>query len=178
MKQLKLNSVFIYETKICNRCKLEKPLSEFHKDKSKKDGYGTLCKDCKNKANSLYSMTDKGIARLKRYRQTEKYKEANRNRSNSLSGKYNSYKRNAKRRNIEFNLTKEQFTQYWQLPCSYCGSKVKRVGLDRINNNKGYDLDNVVPCCATCNYMKLDLTQKQFKNHIIKIYNHMKLKGF
>lgn len=32
--------------KICNKCKNEKPLEEFHKNKSKKDGLQDCCKPC------------------------------------------------------------------------------------------------------------------------------------
>ena len=34
--------------------------------------------------------------------------------------------------------------------CVYCGDD-KRVGCDRIDNNKGHTKDNVVPCCYDCN---------------------------
>ncbi len=29
-------------------------------------------------------------------------------------------------------------------------------GLDRVDNAKGYELDNVQPCCFSCNFMKND----------------------
>lgn len=32
--------------KICSRCKKDKPLSEFYKNKTHKDGYNTVCKRC------------------------------------------------------------------------------------------------------------------------------------
>ena len=34
--------------KKCNKCNIEKPLSEFYKDKSTKDGLSYNCKECKN----------------------------------------------------------------------------------------------------------------------------------
>lgn len=34
--------------------------------------------------------------------------------------------------------------------CVYCGDD-KRIGCDRIDNNKGHTKDNVVPCCYDCN---------------------------
>ena len=37
-------------TKICSKCKIEKPITEFHKNKSKKDGYGHICKKCRCRA--------------------------------------------------------------------------------------------------------------------------------
>ena len=36
-------------------------------------------------------------------------------------------------------------------------------GIDRVDNIKGYDLDNCVTCCSLCNWMKRDLTIKEFK---------------
>jgi len=41
-------------TRICNVCKIEKPLSEFPKDKSSPMGYGYKCKECMNKYNIMY----------------------------------------------------------------------------------------------------------------------------
>jgi len=37
------------KTKICNRCKEEKRISEFHKDSSNLDGFHIYCKECRNK---------------------------------------------------------------------------------------------------------------------------------
>ena len=36
-------------TKVCSKCKTEKPLSEFHRDRSSKDGHHSWCKACKRK---------------------------------------------------------------------------------------------------------------------------------
>lgn len=35
------------QTKVCKKCKTEKPVSEFHFDKKQKDGYTRYCKDCR-----------------------------------------------------------------------------------------------------------------------------------
>jgi hypothetical protein len=50
MKQQTLFEIYEEEhpsKKICSTCKQEKDVSEFHKDKNKKDGYHTQCKVCK-----------------------------------------------------------------------------------------------------------------------------------
>lgn len=39
-------------TKICCSCKKEKPIEEFVKDNRKKDGYSSLCKECKRKRDN------------------------------------------------------------------------------------------------------------------------------
>jgi len=100
------------------------------------------------------------------------------------------YKRHAKRRNLEWNLTEKQFAEITKKNCYYCGAKpnnkVKTLtaygeyvynGLDRINNNKGYTIDNVVPCCITCNIAKNTLTIQEFKEWIVKVYDKFKKKG-
>ena len=35
--------------KCCNKCKVEKPLTEYHRDKTRKDGLSGVCKSCKKK---------------------------------------------------------------------------------------------------------------------------------
>jgi hypothetical protein len=40
-------------SKICSKCNLEKDIHDYHKDKSKKDGYKNFCKECQK----LYSTT-------------------------------------------------------------------------------------------------------------------------
>lgn len=49
---------------------------------------------------------------------------------------------------------------------------LKYNGIDRINSSIGYLADNVVTCCKNCNSAKMELSTDDFKNHIIKIYNH------
>ena len=39
--------------------------------------------------------------------------------------------------------------------CIYCGEKDwRKLGCDRINNNKPHTKDNVVPCCRRCNTIR------------------------
>lgn len=47
------------KTKICNKCKIEKPLSEFNKDKSRKDGLCTRCNACRKIEGILYRKNNK-----------------------------------------------------------------------------------------------------------------------
>ena len=96
------------------------------------------------------------------------------------------YKSNARQRNIKWNLTDEQFKNLITQNCHYCGAephfrktttykqnKEKVNGIDRINSLDYYHIKNVVPCCMKCNKMKMDLSEKDFRQHIAKIYNHM-----
>jgi hypothetical protein len=97
---------------------------------------------------------------------------------------YYNYKQNAKLRYLDFSLTFDEFIKLISKPCYYCGEEhyIKTVnirfredyilhnGLDRIDNMKGYTINNVVPCCSICNYARRDLTQQDFKNWVKKIY--------
>lgn len=48
-------------------------------------------------------------------------------------------------------------------------------GLDRVDSSIGHYKNNVVPCCANCNYAKLDRSQLEFFLWIEKVYlNHQK----
>lgn len=92
------------------------------------------------------------------------------------------YVAGAKRRNLSFDLTFEQFIDLSQKSCYYCGIEPSTIrksdhdngdfiytGLDRKNSKLGYTLDNVVPCCFKCNRMKSDNSIEEFLSHIKKI---------
>lgn len=67
--------------------------------------------------------------------------------------KFFEYRRSAKRRGYKFDLTLGEFNWFFHEPCYYCGKEVAK-GLDRMDNDKGYELGNIAPCCGTCNRMK------------------------
>ena len=98
----------------------------------------------------------------------------------------NSYKGNARKKGLEYNLTETQFKEIVQRDCFYCGAKPNNIlnvkglngaytynGIDRIDNNKGYIVDNVVPCCKICNEAKKTRTLQEYKDWIEKSYNKM-----
>jgi len=89
--------------------------------------------------------------------------------------RFNIVEHGAKNRGYSFNLSLEQFITFWNKPCHYCGSEINGVGIDRVDNNIGYELDNCVPCCSKCNKMKLNLSLSDFFSHIKQIYEHLDL---
>jgi len=101
----------------------------------------------------------------------QKYKEYNKkwNKRNPEKVKYSYYKKNARVKKNEWNLTFEEFMTFWQKPCNYCGSKIETIGLDRVDNKKGYNLDNVVSCCWICNRMKRASRKEDFIAHCKKV---------
>lgn len=84
------------------------------------------------------------------------------------------YKDNAKCRGILFNLTKDDFVTLIQSNCYYCGTKPKSVnGIDRVDNNRGYEKDNCVSCCHKCNRAKLNKSLEDFINWAIRLKNNL-----
>lgn len=92
---------------------------------------------------------------------------------------YDKYKYSAKVREIEFKLTLEQFNMFTRMSCTYCDADPsmevrgeKFNGLDREDSSKGYVLNNVTACCATCNKMKGTLTSEEFVEKIRQIHSY------
>lgn len=80
--------------------------------------------------------------------------------NNSAKGRFRQLTFWAKRRGLELTIDKEQYLHLTEgKKCFYCKSALGSAGhgLDRIDNDKGYHPDNVVPCCDTCNRLKSDL---------------------
>jgi hypothetical protein len=78
------------------------------------------------------------------------------------SAKFQTYAKSANSRNFEFRLTEEEFQDFLARPCYLCGLPPESgIGIDRIDNSKGYVLDNCRPCCGHCNLMKRDMTYEQ-----------------
>ncbi len=93
---------------------------------------------------------------------------------------YNQYKFKGEERNYSFMLSFNEFINLIYKNCHYCndfpnnvfkrGNKsMKYTGIDRKNNNIGYELDNCVSCCAECNWMKGTMNESSFLNKITKI---------
>jgi hypothetical protein len=83
------------------------------------------------------------------------------------------YKYQAKQRNLKFTLTEDQFMELTNRQCFYCGAPPSSVykrrkgsyrynGIDRVENNKGYEIDNCVTCCSIHNRMKFQMSPEEF----------------
>ncbi len=92
--------------------------------------------------------------------------------------KYQKYYHSAIERNIPWNLSKSEFFSLWGLPCHYCLSDISTIGVDRINNCEGYVTGNIVPCCQSCNKMKLDYSIDEFSVWIERAYKNLYFKNF
>ena len=159
--------------KICQKCKELKDEILFNRSGSSKDGRCYICKKCNETRNQKYYRETIEARHLHAKKYSEEHKAYFREYSKTLKRKYSSYKRMAKVANRTFALTLEEFTTFfWQKPCSYCGTNIETVGIDRVNNTKGYIFDNCVPCCEPCNRAKLKMTLEEFLDWIVRVYSH------
>lgn len=161
--------------KKCTKCKVEKEESNFYFDKSVQK-FSSWCKECRKWASRRYCHANREKLRISE----AKYRLNNRERCNSWNrkfhdtprGKFHIYKNTAKKRGIIFELSYEDFLKFFDQNCHYCGDKIVDyggVGIDRVDNTKGYTLDNVVPCCRPCNVAKLDYTAEEYVERCIKV---------
>ena len=144
--------------KLCTTCDTVQLRSHFTSDKSKPDGKRPKCKGCQRKHRE--SPAGK-LARLTADRKYQKKPES----------RYKKYVRSAAERGYEFWLTFPQFMKFWQKPCTHCGDPIDTIGLDRVNSKKPYQMDNVEPCCRTCNAMKSDTDTLVWYKHMNKVIN-------
>lgn len=108
---------------------------------------------------------------------------------------YLTYQNNAKKMGRDFCLSREEFKCITSQHCQYCGTEPTQIakashnngrtlegvdwsaytynGIDRVDNNLGYTIDNCVPCCGSCNLMKRSFSAIQFIKHISNIYKHI-----
>jgi hypothetical protein len=96
---------------------------------------------------------------------------------------YQRYKSGALRRKLEWGISLEQFKTLTSSPCYYTNKNPESIhvynqdsylynGIDRIDNTKGYVVDNCVPCCFAVNKAKGTLTEKDFLKLIKDVYEH------
>jgi hypothetical protein len=103
----------------------------------------------------------------------------------NLRSLYVQYRHQAIKRGYTWSLSREQFAALTKQDCHYCGvppiqEHIGRYGstngkpyiyngIDRADNAKGYEADNVVPCCGVCNRAKMDRDLNEFIEWVKRI---------
>ena len=100
---------------------------------------------------------------------------------------YSSYKLNAKSRGFDFNIDFDYAVSILKSDCYYCGIEPSNTymksyynatynGIDRVNNTKGYEMDNIVSCCKMCNIAKNNNTEEYFLQWVKRLSEYQRLK--
>lgn len=129
-------------------------------------------------------ITSCGCFRLEQTRSRAKKLNIKKEGDSALNSILYTYKYNAEKRNIEFQLTDNQFRKLIFCNCGYCGAspsnKAKNRygngdviynGIDRIDNIVGYKESNCITCCQDCNRAKYKMSYAEFITWIKKIYD-------
>ncbi len=146
-------------TKYCNSCKQEKPLNEFGKCKSYNDGLSVYCMVCKRKKSRELTLKNPQYIKAKNHRMYIKHL------LKTSKGRYYRLRARAHRENKEFLISLVEYEQWFaEQPktCFYCKQPLifdtkkplAAATIDRVNNNNGYILNNIVLACRRCNSMK------------------------
>ena len=124
--------------KRCPRCKQLKRHYDFSRDITSNDGCHSRCQVC-----------DREEQRIKSKSRT----------------KWELLRHGAQTRRKVLTLSEEQYNLLIESnSCLYCDGTLPTAGcgLDRIDNSRGYEPGNVVPCCTACNLIRGDiLTHEQ-----------------
>ncbi len=121
-----------------------------------------------------YHRLNNESAKKRRVLNPDKQQMINKLQNVNMKYKYGYYKRTANDKGRIFELSYDECEQYFLSDCFYCNDNAIQGeiinGIDRIDNSKGYLLQNCVPCCNMCNVMK-----GHKSNHIefILICNHI-----
>lgn len=94
---------------------------------------------------------------------------------------YHSHKNSAKRRDLVTYLSYDEYILIASESCHYCGdidlktnpdtgAKIQLNGIDRKNNEPYYKLENSIPCCHSCNFIKMTMPYDNFIAKIKRIF--------
>lgn len=167
--------------KIYWKCKCDCGVECIKESYQLRTGSVKQCRECTKKDLKTRLTTDSV-----KQKQQESFKRRFSNGESCINKIFGRYKGNSKQKNRNFELTKEEFKSLIFQNCFYCdrppSQKEKSTfktlnynGIDRVDNNRGYELDNVVTCCGLCNKMKLNFTQEDFFQTIKRIFKkHIK----
>lgn len=160
------------KVRVCTKCHEIKTIDNFSK---RLTGYSPSCKECYKKYWS--ASREKRLAQKIKY-----YHFGNGKKSQQEYARKNRIKISARPYTIYSAIqwrciksgksicSREDFYK-WYLEqiksCFYCnanieiieqfGERSKRLTIDRMDNNKGYDLDNICLACEVCNHIKSDV---------------------
>lgn len=107
------------------------------------------------------------------------------------------YQATASKRNIGWNLTKQQFQELTKQACYYCGAPPSQIsigssntkretlehgkyiynGIDRLDNTKDYSKKNCVSSCEMCNRAKRHHDVVVFEAWIEQLINYRQVRG-
>ena len=93
--------------------------------------------------------------------------------ANHKSALYCQYRFRALKKQLDFSITPDDYNLIIKKNCFMCGKKSDQQhqnGIDRMDNTKGYTLENINACCCECNLIKKDYIYEDIINKLFLIY--------
>jgi hypothetical protein len=182
----------LYEDSACESCLQKGRISDTARrekkatDKKEKDtDTHKMCIQCGETYETEYFMVDGKLnARCDICRDYKRDYDNNKQRNdvNTDDHKCNEIRRRSRRKEIEITITDDEIKKLLQSNCCYCNYKKVKInkngeeyhimGVDRIDNNKGYIDGNVDSACGICNRCKWKFDQHDFIFFCINIYDY------
>lgn len=192
------------KTKVCPKCKKEQPITEFYKDRTTRDGFCWQCKSCTKEYKSQDEVKKNCRERMRRWRKNNPEKEKEiRKRFREKNPHYHKEYRmkypikdwvyatiaNHKKR-YKVNVKAKELISLANLTthCSICNKKLdyshgkKKLNLasptiDRINNEKVLNKNNIWIVCHQCNTTKGIRKFNEFVKYCEMVVNKFNKKG-
>ena len=140
--------------RVCNQCQQSLPLNAFGWTGANRKYRKRTCKNC------LYNHCGGREKGLRYYAAHKDFilDEDRRLRQQDVVRTIRVDTRSSDRKaGLENDLTREFIAAEVAKGCFYCGESKIRMTLDRIDNNLGHLMTNVVPACIRCNYTRKDM---------------------
>jgi len=164
------------ETKFCKKCGLSKPKSEFNKNKTKKDGLNSYCKLCHCADSRKWAKENPEIVKANQ----AEWRSENREKLNVANVQWQKNNPVKRRKTSSYcgakvfdgkrgfnTCTRKEFYKILDIGvCFYCGFSGP-IGADRIDNSKGHEVGNMLPCCTICNRTRSDVFTVQEMKGVI-----------
>ena len=138
--------------KICTKCKIEKPLSEFYKAKSHKDNLRSDCKECHNKIQKIYRLN---VRKHKPWKFI--FRDIKTRCTNHNCKDFKTYGN----RGIKCLITEEELKELWYRDKAYLMNK---PSIDRIDNDGNYEYSN-------CRYIEMNENSNKDKRKPVLQYD-------
>lgn len=157
------------QVRTCKTCGSIKALGFFPKDRF-------VCQSCKYRKEKAKWSNDSVKINSKKEYMSEYYK------INNHVNKIRSYRTQDKKHGRETISVTEGRKLLENGICYYCSNdNLRELGFDRIDNNKGHSIDNILVCCEKCNNILGDLPQQAkeiMKQSLAQIHKEGVLKSW
>jgi hypothetical protein len=167
--------------KICSKCFILKPVTEFIQNKECTDGHTNVCHKCNNKYW-------KEQRKLKPKEYAERAQKSINKHSHRIWARNTLFDHNKKGYKINIKLNDLEKLAKETIHCLFCktpldwsrgkkgGPKYNSPSLDRMNNEKNLTLNNVMIICKQCNASKQNRNLEEFVSYCKNIENNILIK--